>query len=75
MIPPTPTPLPPGVAPIDIPYAVGLWGSSGNMIQAWNWIGTTALVIQAVFLILIVVAGLAVLKRFSADFIKKDSEE
>ncbi len=75
MIPPTPTPLPPGTPYLTIPYSVGLWGSVGNGIQAWNWIGTAQIVIQTVFLIFIVYAGVRVFLRFVGDFTGKDSEE
>lgn len=75
MIPPTPTPLPPGSSLFDIPYAYGLWASSGSAIQAWNWSGDWGRVIQSVLLVAIALTAVVILTQFIKIFTRKDSEE
>jgi hypothetical protein len=60
---------------MNIPYSVGLWGSVGNGVQAWNWVGTAGLVVQGAILILIVMAGVGIVRRWMNSSIRRDSEE
>jgi hypothetical protein len=74
MIPPTPTPLPPGMPHFVLPDSYGLWGSTSTAIQTWNWMGGMGDAIQLLALLMVVLAGLYVLWRFIQGFIRKDAE-
>jgi ABC-type multidrug transport system permease subunit len=67
-IPPTPTPLPPGIQRIAIPDSYSLWQSTDAAIHAWRWVGAGQIVIQALILIVIVLAGLYIFNRFVNTF-------
>lgn len=72
---PTPTPLPP-VAPLfDIPDNYSLWAGTDYAVQSWNLPQTPRLAIQAVFLVVLIIAGLYLLTRFIRDFTRKDAED
>ena len=75
MIPPTPTPLPPGTAHFSIPSSYSLWASTSSAIQFWNWLGVGQIVLQAMIIVGIVLIGLYVLNRFVNDNMKRDSEK
>jgi TRAP-type C4-dicarboxylate transport system permease small subunit len=74
MLPPTPTPLPPGTAMITIPEAYTLWGSTDWAVQSWNLLGDGRIAIQAIFLVGLVIIGMFILQRFARDFTQKDSQ-
>lgn len=75
MIPPTPTPLPPGTPVFTIPSGYSLWAGAPYAIQSWNLLGDGRTIIQAVFLLGLIIIGMYILLRFSHDFTKKDAEE
>jgi hypothetical protein len=75
MIPPTPTLLPPGIPIVSIPDSYSLWASAPVAIQSWNLAGEMRGVIQAVFLITIVIICLFIFNRFIGLFRKGDEEE
>ena len=75
MIPPTPTPLPPGAAHFTLPESYSIWASTNWAIQTWNLLSYGQYIIQALILIAIVIAGIAVFRRFMAEFMQKDTQE
>lgn len=75
MIPPTPTPLPPGMARFVMPESYSLWGSTDSAIQTWNWLGQSGQVIQLIILVGLVIAGMFVVYRFFRQFTERDSGE
>lgn len=75
MIPPTPTPFPPGTPVFIIPSNYSLWGSAPFAVQSWNMLGDGRYVIQVIFLIAFIIAGMYILQRFAQDFTRKDAEE
>ena len=75
MIPPTPTPMPPGSSLFDIPYAYGLWGSSSSAIQTWNWSGDWGRIVQSIMLVATVLAGVVIVTLFIKIMTRKDAED
>lgn len=74
-MPPTPTMLPPGVPHFEIPAGYSLWGSTDLAIHTWNWLGAAQMVIQALAIIMLVIAGMYILTRAIQMATRKDSEE
>ena len=73
---PTPTPLPPPGTPIvSIPSSYSLWASTDYAIQSWHLLGAPGTVIQAIILIVLIVAGLYIFMRFLRDFVERDTKE
>lgn len=56
MFPPTPTGLPPGVAPVFIGDDYSLWAAAPYAIQLWNLGGAAREIFQAIILIAILIA-------------------
>lgn len=74
-MPPTPTPFPPGMAHFTLPDNYSLWGSADLAIQTWNWLGDWRLIIQAIFLVVLIAAGMYLFKKFIEQFTRDDAEE
>lgn len=75
MIPPTPTPLPPGVAIFSIPSEFSLWAGTSSAIQVWNWIGSGQVIVQGLAIISLVILGIFILYKFIGSMTAKDSTE
>lgn len=55
--PPTPTPLPPGIAKFDMGDSYSLWSAAPTAIQVWNWTGIIGTVLQLILLVGVVIIG------------------
>lgn len=76
MIKPTPTLLPPPGTPyFTIPSSYSLWASTDYAIQSWHLLGTPGTAIQAIILVVMIVAGLYILIHFLRDFVQKDANK
>lgn len=75
MIPPTPTHLPAGTPHFSMPNEFSLWASTDTAIHTWNFLGDARIVIQAIVLILIVMAGMYIVNRFIHEFTGEDASE
>jgi membrane protein implicated in regulation of membrane protease activity len=73
--PPTPTPLPPGIPYVTIPEQYSIWAGTSTAIQAWNWLGDGRIVIQAILLIIIVMAALYMLYKFARIFVSESESK
>ena len=69
MIPPTPTPLPAGTPHFTLPDDYSLWGSTDTAIHFWNWLGDGGTVLQALILIALTIAGMALVWRFARQIL------
>lgn len=74
-MPPTPTPFPPGAAHFELPSEFSLWGGTDLAVQAWNWLGDGRVVIQALMIVIIVIAGIYVMLRFIRENTEEDASE
>lgn len=74
-IPPTPTPLPPGVAKFTLPTEFSLWAGTSSAIQVWNWIGDGQVIVQGLAIIGIVLAGIFIVYKFIRQMSAKDATE
>ena len=75
MIPATPTHLPPGVPNFTLPTEFSLWGGASTAVQVWNWIDQWQMILQVLFIVMIVIAGMYIVIRFINKMTAKDSEE
>lgn len=73
--PATPTPYPPGEAFFSLPTDhYSLWNSTDWAIQTWHTVGAGQLLIQVLFLVAIIIAGVLVTVRAFEAFTRKDAE-
>lgn len=75
MIPPTPTALPPGIEIVTIPEGYSLWASAPSAVQSWNMLGDGRTIVQAVFLLALIVIAMFLLQRFASRFSRQDAEQ
>jgi heme/copper-type cytochrome/quinol oxidase subunit 2 len=75
MLPPTPTPFPPGAMQFDLGNVYSLWSATDPAIQVWNWLGDFALILQVFILLVVVIAGMYILFKFIKQFTRRDAEE
>ena len=74
VLPPTPTPQPPGIEYFTMPESMTLWSSTDSAIQFWNWMGTWGQVIQMLVLLAFVYLGVRVLLVFVNEYIRGDAD-
>ena len=74
-MPPTPTALPPGMPRFDLPSEFSLWAGTSTAIQVWNWIGDGQVIVQALAIIGLVIAGMFIVYKFVRQMSAKDSQE
>lgn len=73
--PPTPTPYPAGVPPLDIsPGQFSLWNSTDWAIQMWNGMGNGGLLLQLLLIAVLVWAGVIIVVRSFEVLARKDAE-
>lgn len=75
MIPPTPTPLPPGQAVIDLGSTYSLWSSTDGAIHTWRMLGDWGAAIQLLLIVALVIVGMFVVKGFVNQIVRRDAEE
>ena len=59
MIPPTPTPLPLSSTPVYVGPHISLWDFTSSALQVWNTAGSFVIVVQAIILVSLVMAAIA----------------
>lgn len=74
-MPPTPTPLPPVDASIELTTQYTLWGATDTAIQYWHLTGDAGQISQVIFLIIFVVLGVKLLVSYLRQMVQRDSDE
>lgn len=73
-IPPTPTPMPPGIPRFSMGDDFSLWAGTDGAIQWWNWLGTGGQIVQLLILLVLIAAGIFLTIRFFGLFARRDAE-
>lgn len=74
--PPTPTPLPPaGPAPVTLPNDFGMWSSSGEVINMWNFFGQYTPVVQIMVIAAIIFAAAFIIMRVVNSLNNEDNND